>query len=102
MKYLYGDSSPSPIQINFIDFLRDFVDVSDRVATNAIGVGLIDGVDLITANVLAIGTSNAKMSRHGFQSVSRELARRVVVSPNGVECVDQLAPRGDEACLTPS
>ena len=31
MSYLYGDSSPSSLRINFIDFLRDAVEFSVAV-----------------------------------------------------------------------
>src|SRR5882757_1239460 len=32
MSYLYGDSTPSPLEVNFVDFLRDCLDFSVQVA----------------------------------------------------------------------
>ena len=75
---------------------RDLVDVGGGVATDAIGIGPIGGVDLIAANQLAIRAGDAEVSRDRLESVSRKLARREIVAAHGVERVDELAPGRDE------
>jgi hypothetical protein len=38
MTYLYGDSTPSPLEVNFVDFLRDCLDFSVQVALSTDGL----------------------------------------------------------------
>ena len=52
----------------------DLLDVGGRVAAHALGIGLIDRVDLVAANELAIGSGDAEVARDGLEPVRRQLA----------------------------
>ena len=75
----------------------DLLDVGGRVAAHALGIAPVDGVDLVAADVLAIRAGDAEVPRDGLEPVTGQLAGREVVAPHGVERVDQLAARRDEA-----
>ena len=77
----------------------DFLDVRSGVAADAIGVGLIDGVDPLAGDLLAFGTGDAEVARDGFESMIGKLPRGEVVAQDGVERVDEFTPRNDEAKL---
>src|SRR5262249_31867244 len=63
------------------------------VATHAIGVALPRLEDLWAFNVLAIGGRQPEVASDGLESMAGQVARREIVAPNGVECVDALPAR---------
>ncbi len=75
----------------------DFLHVVGGVPANAIGVGAIRGVDLAARDVDTSRARDPEVFGDRLEAMPRQLAGREVVAANGVERVDQLAARRDEA-----
>jgi len=75
----------------------DFLDIGRGITAHAGGIMLVYGINLIAADVLAIGSSDAEVPSDGFEAVSGELARGKIVPQHGVHRIDQLTARHDEA-----
>jgi len=73
----------------------DFDDVGGRVAADAIGIAVVDGVDLMAGDLFAIGGGDAEVAGDGFQTVIGQFPSGEVVAEDGVECVDQFPARRD-------
>ena len=67
------------------------------VLLDAIGIGLVDGVDEVTRDVFAVRFGNAQVACHFFESMAGQVAGGEVVTEHGVQGIDQLSAGHDEA-----